>query len=613
MSEGPSSAHHPAPPPPDSIDELALAQKGKTRKGVFALLGIAVAAAGGAALFARAQTAKANREASAAWGAFERCMLGAGLAQGETPALRFRALQLTASAMSMEARAAEGDKPWPKRCAGYATDLRDALKAAGRAKKDGKDLAAFVDALGKKIQENDAFAADLAAQITEAWQQAGVEGVEAAPGVDVPNPPELAKPLTADALGAKEPLSKTSFQLKSALTEAHPGGAMRVLIQDDAAPASPFLCTFTRASKQATCRALPGSLKGVKHGLRLLATTEEDAEPLVFAGNRGDAGVYRSDTGDLVEKRYSYGGWATSDGYSSVLGWDEEKRAPLLIRKIANSEPDRTLLEPEFRVGNAYYSTQLVFDQVLLRGVDKEQRRRFYAQKVPKTGPFKLAPIDVGELEEAGRIEGGPDEPPHIAACRTKDVLVVRVKGYTQDFMSFLADGTWSAPTSPGFGGGVLSCHGKGAAVTRVEVAGSDKPWKTGFTQAQCSSAGCSKTRVSLEKFLGGMLQFAPREHKVDAVDLDGKLLVVWAAGERGGVRMRLAPPGEIERAKDVIVFDDLVKQGQVDKLSTLFDLRLFSREGFAILLLSTVAGVHAIRVEADGSFAPVELAWKKP
>ena len=61
-----------------------------------------------------------------------------------------------------------------------------------------------------------------------------------------------------------------------------------------------------------------------------------------------------------------------------------------------------------------------------------------------------------------------------------------------------------------------------------------------------------------------------------------------------------------IAKEKDVLVFDDLVKDDRVQKLSTLFDLRLFAREGFALLLLSTVSGVHALRVEPDGRVTPV-------
>jgi hypothetical protein len=156
----------------------------------------------------------------------------------------------------------------------------------------------------------------------------------------------------------------------------------------------------------------------------------------------------------------------------------------------------------------------------------------------------------------------------------------------------------------------MLSCHGGEAVVTRLEPAGADSGWKTTVSQIHCTAAGCRGATVKMEPFLKHHYEFGPKDEHVDAVDLDGKLLVVWAAGEHGGVRMRLAAPEQIEKAEDTILFDDLVNNSQVQKLSTLFDLRLFSREGFAILLLSTVAGVHAVRIEAGGNVSPVAIKW---
>jgi hypothetical protein len=98
----------------------------------------------------------------------------------------------------------------------------------------------------------------------------------------------------------------------------------------------------------------------------------------------------------------------------------------------------------------------------------------------------------------------------------------------------------------------------------------------------------------------------------VVAADVDGKLLLVWAAGDRGGVRMRLAPADQIAKSPDVILYDDLVKDGKVGSLSTLFDIKAFSRPGYALLVMSTQAGVHAVRVTADGAFKPLAITWKK-
>jgi len=39
--------------------------------------------------------------------------------------------------------------------------------------------------------------------------------------------------------------------------------------------------------------------------------------------------------------------------------------------------------------------------------------------------------------------------------------------------------------------------------------------------------------------------------------------------------------------------------------VSTILGFRLYSREHFAVLLLSTLAGVHAFRIDPDGKFTP--------
>jgi hypothetical protein len=97
----------------------------------------------------------------------------------------------------------------------------------------------------------------------------------------------------------------------------------------------------------------------------------------------------------------------------------------------------------------------------------------------------------------------------------------------------------------------------------------------------------------------------ALEEARLAAVDLAGKLLVVWSAGERAGLRMRITPPDAFDKGKDVLVFDDHVRGGKVTSESTLLGFRLFSRDGFAVLLLSTVAGLHALRIGPDGAVAP--------
>ncbi len=599
------------PPPPEPVDDLVADQKKRSRR--LLTTGALVVVLGGGGLFGllRYQDAQNTAALAEAWSMFATCAVGPELDANEPASKRFRRVQLEAMTLNdAERMAPGGDRPWPASCAPLGHAVAETWKSAGRTEDGGKDLGGTAEALAKGLSEPTARMDDLSEAIDAAWAQAKKAGVKRVVTSSGPRAPEATRPLDATRLGElTEPLSRTAFTLKAAYTDAHPAGVMRLLIEEKGVDKAPFLCTFAAKDAKATCKSLPESFpKG--HGLRLWGTADDDSTPLVFAGERGRAGIFRADSGDKIDAMYSYGGYAKKDGAAAALGYDDKTRDLLLTRRPPGGTPGRTKLDPDFRVGNYYYSTQILWDHLVLRGVTKQNERRLFVSPYGVQGESAPRFVDIGELPEPGLIEGGADEPPHITGCRTSASMVVRVKGYDNDFMSFLVGGKWSPPMSPKVSDGLLSCHGTEAVVTRLYPGGLDKSWATKIAQSQCSTAGCRVHDVSLEKMLKGQYEFGPRDGKIDAVDIDGKLLVVWAAGERGGIRMRYAKAEEIERADDAILYDDLYKDGQVQKLSTLFDLRLFSRDGFAILLLSTVSGVYALRFDPTGGMAPVSVTW---
>lgn len=613
MSEpDPSYASEPEHPAPESIDVMTADRKKRRARMLIGGLVLVVVVGGGGYGLVRYQDAQQKKAIAGAWGSFSRCLTGGDLEKDERPSQRFRNLQLVAMTMNEAERTFEGsDKPWPISCAPLGHTVNETMRSAGMSESGKKDLAASSEALAKSLNEGNSFSADLSDAVETVFEQAAEAKIETVSGVAAPKAPLPQRPLTASYLATVEPLSRASFTLKNAFTDAHPAGALRMLVEEKGVDKSPFLCTFDAKAPTAQCKTLP-KVVAEGHGLRLLGTADDDSDPLVFAGDRGTAGIYRADTGEKIDAMYSYGGYAKKDGSSAVLGYNGLDHDLLITRRTSAGTIPRTKLELDFELGNLYYSSQLLWDAMLLRGVSKQKERKLYAGTLDFRGePFKDLG-SVGILPEPGLISGGADEPPHIAGCRTDKATVVRVKGYDNDFMSFLIGGKWTPPISPDITGGILSCHGTEAVITRLEAAGEGSAWKTSVTQCHCNSAGCQGGKVAMEKFLKGHYEFGPHEGHVDAVDLDGKLLIVWQAGDRGGVRMRLAKPEQMDRAEDQILFDDMVKDGQVGKLSTLFDLRLFSRDGFAILLMNTVAGIHALRIDAGGKVAPVTVKWPK-
>jgi hypothetical protein len=607
MEPNRTDANEPLPPPSDDLEAIARDRK-KRRTRMLAGAAVFVAGvAGGLTALSMQQERKADERIAHAFGALGRCLLGPPLEASESPGNRLRRVQLTAMTLADEQRTIEGAQ-WPQRCGTFAYQLDESIRDAGRGKGD-KDLAHAAAALGKLLGDTSALSADLTAAVEALWSLAPLENVQAGPAVEVPVAPGRAEPLDADALARGTPLAQKAFSFRAVYTEPHPALDLHVLIDDPGAPGSPFLCTVTQAGPAARCVALPPAIAGTKQGLRLLGTADDGAAPLVFAGNRGSEGIFRADSGDLVTRFYAYGGHAAADGFSAVLGWREKEKELVAARKLAAAATTEAKLDPPFRTGNPYYSAQMLWDVVMLRGVTKDNRRRLFALALGRSGSVLGDPVDVGELAEPGLIEGGLDEPPHITGCRTKDAMVVRVKGYDHDFMSFRLGGKWSEPISPELTGGTLSCSRSTATVTRVEPAANDSSHRTSVRQAHCTSAGCRTQVMRMEQLLHRHIEFAPHEGHVDAVDLDGNLLVVWAAGERGGVRMRMGPIETIANAPDVILYDDMMKDGRVGTLSTLFDLKLFSREGYALLLLSTQTGVHGLRIDSSGKVTPLSVA----
>jgi hypothetical protein len=602
----PQAAHEPAAPPSDDVEAILRAQKKqRVRFAVVAVAGLVAIGAGVAALFAR-QDRAATERIDKAFGGLSRCLLGPPLETGETAGSRVRRVQLSAMTMADEQRSVEAGKPWPERCATFAFQVDEAIRDAARGKGD-KDLAHAAAALGKLLEKPTSFEVDMTPAVNEVFSLAPLENVSPGPAVDVAVAPGRADPLDADALARGTALAQKAFSFQAVYTEPHPALDMHVLVDDPGAPGAPFLCTMRKASAEARCAKLPGSIAGTKQGLRLLGTTDDGAAPLVFAGSRGSEGIFRADTGVEVERYYAYGGYAAAD-FAAVLGWREKDKELVASRKQGGGATTQTKIDPPFRVGNPYYSAQMLWDAVMLRGVTKEDRRRLFALPLARGGAVVGDPIDVGELPEPGLVQGGADEPPHITGCKTAETLVVRVKGYDVDFMSFRLGGRWSEPISPGITGGTLSCSHASSTVTRVEPADQEHSYKTSIRQAHCTSAGCRTDVVRMEALLHKRTELAPRDGHVDAADLDGKLLVVWAAGERGGVRLRLGPIESIASAPDVVIFDDMIKDGQVGTLSTFFDLNVFSREGFALVLLGTTSGVHGLRVDPDGKLTPVTV-----
>ena len=89
------------------------------------------------------------------------------------------------------------------------------------------------------------------------------------------------------------------------------------------------------------------------------------------------------------------------------------------------------------------------------------------------------------------------------------------------------------------------------------------------------------------------------------------KVLVVWSAGDNGGVRMRVGAPDLLAAAPETILLDDHIRDGTYRDESTLVGIELLPFGESAVLLLGTVEGVFAFLVDATGKLAPLPTSMK--
>ena len=437
-----------------------------------------------------------------------------------------------------------------------------------------------------------------------------------------------------DVLGTAA-LTKQPFPLKEIGLEKSPGEVQFGLVQDATVTPAAFVCEFGDGIE---CSKLPDNLTKAGHGLRLLGSTEKGASPLIFEGNHGDGGVFRSDTGELVDTLSSYGGSATTSGAAYVLGWDEAKAEPFIVsRSRGATKPLREPIKTDFDVANHFFRPEILWDMLVVpvlppkleddsSGAEpsppadakksdnpkyKEVEQGIYVlpmdEKMGKTGDATL----VLPLYTSYAGDSDPDES-HIVACKTDKAVAIFAWGIGRtDLLTFRIDGHWTKPLGGTFRGS-LTCDGASVALTSVFRAST--PWNSNVEETKCTSAECDHAELEIKEMIPGGLELAPRNNLLDAIDVNGKLVVAWAAGDRGGIRVRVGASREMASAKDTVVLDDLVADGKPVTESVVSDLRLLhapGSPGHAVLLLSTKSGVIAFRVEASGDVTPEKVNWK--
>jgi hypothetical protein len=135
---------------------------------------------------------------------------------------------------------------------------------------------------------------------------------------------------------------------------------------------------------------------------------------------------------------------------------------------------------------------------------------------------------------------------------------------------------------------------------TRVDV-----DWPGVIHLATCEGGKCQKRIVSRETFdLNDPELRASDSERFRPARLGGAVLAVWRAGTRGGLRMRLAPIDRLAATRDVVVYDDLVREGVLQGTTTLDSFRVYGGTHAARIFLVTPQGTWIVDVSESGALS---------
>jgi hypothetical protein len=210
------------------------------------------------------------------------------------------------------------------------------------------------------------------------------------------------------------------------------------------------------------------------------------------------------------------------------------------------------------------------------------------------------APTDLGVVGQilGDMPRGGRD--PIISGCRSHESMTALfdLRGQSQA-ISYL-DGKWSPPLDVAIRGGAM-CDAGGFGAAGLAHGSEAEPWNGAVSHTRCTTKGCESKRSQMQDLLTGGLELAPRARLADAVPLGDDVVVAWVAGERGGVRARVAAADKLPQADDIVVFDDLIKDGKLREKSIVTDIGVLPGQGFAIIVIATEAGVFATYIKKGG------------
>lgn len=561
-----------ADPSPASIDrELARAESRKRRTRLI-LAASALFAVVGVVVLQLARAHRQKRVLYAAWNEAAGCLFGGALEPGESASLRLRAIKLGA--------VGEPDGTWPARCADGLATLHYTLVKQDK----GDELAKHAHKLMTELQTGHG-AANLSYPVDQLVAAAAALGLSAT-DVDLPaeKPPRPLEAPNITTLSLDARLTEIAFGAHAISADRWPGDELSLLLNDDTIDAPPILCTFDATGPEGRCRKITGPAASAEE-LRLGGTGAAGAPPLLFARAISEDVVFRSDTGQEVTRGNLQTAWIGKDGHVAIATGpidDEAGTFELLTQRRPGAPVSRHPLGPKdfeattltnWAVAHGLFVLQSV---VIDEDAEEPPTPRLRSQRLPTEAPA-AGFVDAGELDWVNAP---------MSFCAAGD-LVGLALGTSSGYLALHREGRWSAPQHMERLGNVVQCREEAVLLHDF-----------GAIRA-CDARGCKDAHLEDADF-GPLSPVRPRR-----TVLGDKLLGVAESEVRQGIRF-VYGAGEQQ-----LLFDDLVRGGEVQVNSTVSGTRIFSRARFAVITLFTEGGVFAFYVGRDGEPEPARLTFR--
>jgi MinD-like ATPase involved in chromosome partitioning or flagellar assembly len=514
------------------------------------------------------------------WAELGQCLLGNAGGFPEHPGMRFRQIQLAASSQT-------SDAAWPFRCALHAREVSESVRSDRN-----RELARAAEELAKSLETDSNSVFVRATLVDRLWDAAKSADLSRIPeSVTVPPPPSPAEPLTSDLLEAVRS-SRVAEKVTRIMPAPCRGEVLGLLIAD----------RWCELGKQNRCRSI-----SLQEGREVVVagTVEAGAWPLLYEEATRLVGVVTPAGGRTT---LEYGAPLVA---GSSVGHSGSEKATIAsvaqnVLRIETSNTANTwkkdasiVLRPsDVAKGMDFVSAAMAWDTLL---VVMQSSTRDAFLKLVSTGQFspdeftifaaRVTPGSKPRFKSLVKVRSGGEQATSLRMCGEKQRLVA---AFGAASLLFQDGENWTIQD----GGALSSAAGRLLMHCRengVTIVGAERI--TRCTTQECT-ASPAFGRAALRLDINTPLWVAPTRYGG---------VVLWSReGESDVIRLKTLGARDEITGPEKILFDGAIRGNTVVEQSTLRSYTVWSTPDYAVVVLDTTSGVYLLRVNPDGTVAPL-------